>query len=356
MSHTNEIELVKKQAFDIHLKEIQVSLENLETSFMEHDEIPAHSTVPTNGSAGENKIGAKCFIELNGRVNCSNIIYEDERSWKKSRNQIDLLIKVLKNKINDLKDIRKHLKENKPIHAKDFDETLSVEDDEVDSTSPTYGVQNSTITFRPDSSPVPMLSTDKNLMLPVINSETIGAGFSMSIDGSSTTTTTSTMVPLIIRRNRTKGNRTNTHRGMFSGEGSIEHQRSKNVHRRTTKVPRHKPLYTSTLSDNVDIKRQSVVGASPTPIDESQSNTAASAGNNTIDIVTVSSLVATNPTTDEPMKKIIFTTQATKMSNELESEFIASVFVVVDILSIIFFVYRWIQYNYSVGKQRKRFR
>lgn len=41
-----------------------------------------------------------------------------------------MLIKVLKNKISDLKDIKKHLKEHKPVHMKDYDEIPSVEDDE----------------------------------------------------------------------------------------------------------------------------------------------------------------------------------------------------------------------------------
>lgn len=82
-------------------------------------------------SNGESrKFGAKCFIENNGKVNCSDIIYEDEKSWKVSRVQIDLLIKVLKNKISDLKDIKKHLKEHKPVHMKDYDEIPSVEDDD----------------------------------------------------------------------------------------------------------------------------------------------------------------------------------------------------------------------------------
>lgn len=69
--------------------------------------------------------GAKCFIESNGKVNCSNIIYEDEKSWKKSRHQVDVLIQVLKNKIIELKGIRRHLKENKPKNITDDDFDLS---------------------------------------------------------------------------------------------------------------------------------------------------------------------------------------------------------------------------------------
>lgn len=77
---------------------------------------------------------AQCFVEATGQVNCSNIIYEDEKAWKKSRVQVDLLLRVLKNKINNLKEIKKHLKENRPSSLKEYDEdlensSLSQEDD-----------------------------------------------------------------------------------------------------------------------------------------------------------------------------------------------------------------------------------
>lgn len=77
---------------------------------------------------------AQCFVETTGQVNCSNIIYEDEKAWKKSRVQVDLLLRVLKNKINNLKEIKKHLKENRPSSLKEYDEelensSLSLEDD-----------------------------------------------------------------------------------------------------------------------------------------------------------------------------------------------------------------------------------
>lgn len=67
---------------------------------------------------------AQCFVETSGQVNCSNIIYEDEKAWKKSRIQVDLLIRVLKNKITNLKEIKKHLKENRPSSLKDYDDEL----------------------------------------------------------------------------------------------------------------------------------------------------------------------------------------------------------------------------------------
>lgn len=97
--------------------EIQKELEHLETS-MDLDtgsnpEVHANST---------QKFGVNCSIDTGGKVNCSSVIYENEKSWKKSRDQVDLLIQVLKTKIVELKDIRRHLKEHKPKNATDNDD------------------------------------------------------------------------------------------------------------------------------------------------------------------------------------------------------------------------------------------
>lgn len=108
------------------IQEIQSSLEQLEQSSAEDTGSSA------NGTA---KIGAKCFVQPNGKVNCSNIIYEDERSWRKSRNQIDLLIQVLKTKIVELKGIKKHLKHNKPSILTDDEDDSSEEDSTEDVTT-----------------------------------------------------------------------------------------------------------------------------------------------------------------------------------------------------------------------------
>lgn len=69
---------------------------------------------------------AKCYVRSDGKVNCSNIIYEDEKAWRQSRQQIDAIINLLKTKLNDLKDIKKHLKENRPA---------GIKDDEIENTS-----------------------------------------------------------------------------------------------------------------------------------------------------------------------------------------------------------------------------
>ncbi|XP_055698244.1 extracellular sulfatase SULF-1 homolog isoform X3 [Phlebotomus papatasi] len=110
------------------IEDIQKNLDKLEASLLEENE----SIRALNHSAqNSKKMSAKCFIETNGKVNCSDIIYEDEKSWRKSRVQIDLLIKVLKKQINDLRDIKKHLKEHRPFSIKDYEEfdQVSGEDD-----------------------------------------------------------------------------------------------------------------------------------------------------------------------------------------------------------------------------------
>lgn len=104
------------------IDEIQESLGQLEKTFLEQEVKQGNIT-----ASAHRRDGAKCYLENNGKVNCSNIIYEDENSWRKSRLQIDMMIKVLKNKIVNLKDIKKHLKDHRPHSIGDFDESAEDE-------------------------------------------------------------------------------------------------------------------------------------------------------------------------------------------------------------------------------------
>lgn len=77
----------------------------------------------------------QCFVESMGSVNCSTNVYENEDAWKQSRIQIDMLIKLLKSKITDLKDIKKHLKEHRPSNITfddDIYENFSLSAEEID--------------------------------------------------------------------------------------------------------------------------------------------------------------------------------------------------------------------------------
>uniref|UniRef100_A0A1A9UF31 Sulfatase N-terminal domain-containing protein n=1 Tax=Glossina austeni TaxID=7395 RepID=A0A1A9UF31_GLOAU len=108
------------------IQEIQDTLETLELKFVEHDDMANNTTksVTKMTTAGfvrggkfpkvGGRVGTRCFIESQtGKVNCSDVIYDDEKTWRKSRSQIDMLIKVLKDKITHLKDIKKQLRESK---------------------------------------------------------------------------------------------------------------------------------------------------------------------------------------------------------------------------------------------------
>ncbi|XP_002017318.2 extracellular sulfatase SULF-1 homolog [Drosophila persimilis] len=102
------------------IQQIQTTLETLEHKFNEHD---LHS--PNGNSSASSfvrggkfpktggRVGHRCFVDANtGKVNCSDVIYDDEKTWRTSRNQIDMLIKLLKDKIGRLKEMKKQLRES----------------------------------------------------------------------------------------------------------------------------------------------------------------------------------------------------------------------------------------------------
>ncbi|XP_028893629.2 extracellular sulfatase SULF-1 homolog isoform X2 [Zeugodacus cucurbitae] len=106
------------------IQEIQNTLETLELKFITPNDSHQPNSTTTMSASGfvrsgkfpkvGGRVGTRCYIESQtGKVNCSDVIYDDEKTWRKSRNQIDMLIKVLKDKITHLKDIKKQMRENK---------------------------------------------------------------------------------------------------------------------------------------------------------------------------------------------------------------------------------------------------
>ncbi|XP_062554295.1 extracellular sulfatase SULF-1 homolog [Armigeres subalbatus] len=136
------------------ISELQSTLKEIERNFEQNSILKKQNSSAVDK---EGHRGTKCFITAVGRVNCSNVIYEDETSWKRSRMQIDMLIKVLKTKINDLKDIKKHLKEHRPSSFRDEDgeedednQSASFEQDyEVKTTTSTTTTTTTTTTSNP---------------------------------------------------------------------------------------------------------------------------------------------------------------------------------------------------------------
>lgn len=68
-----------------------------------------------------------CTVLSNGEVNCTLSVYNDRKTWRKSRNNIDAQIQALRQKLEDLKEIRKHLKLKRPLPNSfdDFDDDIN---------------------------------------------------------------------------------------------------------------------------------------------------------------------------------------------------------------------------------------
>lgn len=101
------------------MKDVQgkiIDLKSVNTSIMETPPNLVTNRIPET-SAG-------CIIMSRGRINCSTSIYQDPKSWRQSRHQIDNEIYQLKQKLEKLKEIRRHLKHTRPI--------LEITDEEED--------------------------------------------------------------------------------------------------------------------------------------------------------------------------------------------------------------------------------
>ncbi|CAH0600424.1 unnamed protein product [Chrysodeixis includens] len=62
-----------------------------------------------------NESSLECKIEKDGRVNCSQIIYNDLKAWHTNRLSLEDQIRQLRTKLEDLKEIKRHLKTAKPV-------------------------------------------------------------------------------------------------------------------------------------------------------------------------------------------------------------------------------------------------
>jgi len=100
------------------IQQIQATLEILELKFNEHELHSSNSSGNSfeRGEKYSKSGGHRCFVDATtGKVNCSNVIYDDEKTWRTSRNQIDMLIKLLKDKIGKLKEMKKQLRESNKL-------------------------------------------------------------------------------------------------------------------------------------------------------------------------------------------------------------------------------------------------
>lgn len=80
---------------------------------MENETVPVDLSLRTN--LDTNTISSPgCFVQK-GKINCSTDIYKDKKTWRRSRNRIENEIQELKHKLETLKEIRRHLKNTRPL-------------------------------------------------------------------------------------------------------------------------------------------------------------------------------------------------------------------------------------------------
>ncbi|XP_045761763.1 extracellular sulfatase SULF-1 homolog [Maniola jurtina] len=68
----------------------------------------------TDPMLNNNESSLECKIEENGTVNCSQVIYNDLKAWHTNRLSLEDQIRQLRTKLEDLKEIKRHLKISKP--------------------------------------------------------------------------------------------------------------------------------------------------------------------------------------------------------------------------------------------------
>jgi len=55
-----------------------------------------------------------CQFYGQNRINCSSDVYSDPRRWRSSRDYLDQQIRILRLQLDEMKVIRKHLREMRP--------------------------------------------------------------------------------------------------------------------------------------------------------------------------------------------------------------------------------------------------
>uniref|UniRef100_A0A182QDS4 Extracellular sulfatase SULF-1 homolog n=1 Tax=Anopheles farauti TaxID=69004 RepID=A0A182QDS4_9DIPT len=151
---------------------IEIEREYEQTATIVQDRQNETSSEGTNMSVGNTQ---RCSVISGDRINCTNVIYEDELSVKRNRMKVDRLISVLKDKINALKDIKRLLREQKPAGYRGEDsEPEENEDDEDDASTDSRLVEDrSTVSSSTSTTAAPeeiASSSSEGTTIPISNS------------------------------------------------------------------------------------------------------------------------------------------------------------------------------------------
>nr|XP_040221294.2 extracellular sulfatase SULF-1 homolog [Anopheles coluzzii] len=129
------------------IHELQQTLVEIEREYEQTATVEGRDDHTTNGSNGSNTTASgegvvepygvtkRCSVIAADKINCSNVIYEDEVSWRRNRMKVDQLIRVLKDKINALKDIKRLLREHRPAGYRGEDSELEDNEEEDENES-----------------------------------------------------------------------------------------------------------------------------------------------------------------------------------------------------------------------------
>lgn len=123
------------QVIDNHIEQTKNSISSYESQLVENIPVERYKRIkrsPKNvrsrstdnlmkskrrGLFNNRTASLECKVETDGIVNCSKNVYKDLKTWHANRLYIEDEIRQLKTKLEDLKEIRKHLKETRPEGA-----------------------------------------------------------------------------------------------------------------------------------------------------------------------------------------------------------------------------------------------
>nr|CAD7437459.1 unnamed protein product [Timema bartmani] len=112
------------------LEHVSSIMENLQEEIYGLEETQSENTRHSNRTEEEetNEIPGGCMVYPGG-VNCSNVVYEDPRVWRSSRNNVEEQIRKLRMQLDTLKEIRRHLRAKRPQHSS-YDASNEEDDNE----------------------------------------------------------------------------------------------------------------------------------------------------------------------------------------------------------------------------------
>ncbi|CAH2002851.1 unnamed protein product [Acanthoscelides obtectus] len=100
-------------------RDIEDTLSSLEDTMGDVEDQIYGLRVSTNTSNeptwDSNAISNPGCIITRGKINCSTVIYKDKKTWRQSRHRIENEIQQLRHKLETLKEIRRHLKNTRPL-------------------------------------------------------------------------------------------------------------------------------------------------------------------------------------------------------------------------------------------------